>query len=175
MRRVLGFARDERGVAAVEFALTGPIFFALVMGIVELAFFFFAWSSLDAGLVEASRIVRTGSIRDTAGGAQADAFKRALCDAVVLPECTARMVIDVRVQSNFSSATATASPADASAGNVQFATGKPLSVMSARAFYRMPNVFAGFFFETMKQSDGNLYISTLNIFRNEPYYINDFY
>ncbi|MCB1883165.1 MAG: pilus assembly protein [Geminicoccaceae bacterium] len=169
MRRFLRFARDEKGVAAVEFALTGPIFFALIMALTELGFFFFAWGSLDAGLVEAARFVRTGGIHGTAAGVQASAFKQAVCDAVLLPECETRLIVDMRAQGSFASAATMASTADAAAGNVQFTAGTPLSIMSARIFYRMPNVFAGFFFKNAREADGNVYLSAMTIFRNEPY------
>jgi Flp pilus assembly protein TadG len=49
-RRMRGFLRDRGGTAAVEFALFSPVFFALMVGAVDLGGMIFARFSLDSAV-----------------------------------------------------------------------------------------------------------------------------
>ncbi|PWC52789.1 TadE/TadG family type IV pilus assembly protein [Azospirillum sp. TSO22-1] len=54
MRRRL--MRDERGAAAVEFALVFPVFIAMLIAIIELATFFWTRNTLQFAAEEAARL-----------------------------------------------------------------------------------------------------------------------
>lgn len=44
--RVLNLLRDEKGVSAVEFALVGPVFLALLLGVIQCSLLVFTQASL---------------------------------------------------------------------------------------------------------------------------------
>jgi len=52
--------RDRRGASAVEFALVGPVFFALIFAIVETGIHLLRQSMFDEAVAVASRAVYTG-------------------------------------------------------------------------------------------------------------------
>ena len=54
------FARDARGVAAVEFALIGPVMLILLIGVFETASLIFAKWSLESAAYDAARYGSTG-------------------------------------------------------------------------------------------------------------------
>ncbi|RZA23118.1 MAG: pilus assembly protein, partial [Proteobacteria bacterium] len=51
---------DQKGSAAIEFALIAPVFFALLMGIIEGGLVYVSQATLQNGVSEMSRLVRTG-------------------------------------------------------------------------------------------------------------------
>ena len=59
-----GLARDESGSAAVELALGLPILLATIMGIFEVANFFFVSAAVENAVLHASRFGITGSTTD---------------------------------------------------------------------------------------------------------------
>jgi Flp pilus assembly protein TadG len=70
----------ERGVAAVEFAIVGPLFLMLLLAIFELGYMVFVQSVLDSSARTAARLVRTGQAQ--AGGNAETDFETALCNGV---------------------------------------------------------------------------------------------
>jgi len=71
---------NQDGATAIEFAILGVPFFALLFGILEIAVLFFITSTTHHAVAEVSRQVRTGEFQSTGGGA--DEFKEAICDAM---------------------------------------------------------------------------------------------
>src|SRR5262245_33153940 len=69
--------RDERGSAAVEFAIIAPVFFFLMFVIAETALVFIAEQVLDNAVFETARLIRTGQVQQ-AGMSKAD-FKAQVC------------------------------------------------------------------------------------------------
>ena len=61
--RLRTLARDERGVTALEFGLVGPLFFALMFGIISVGFYFFTTFTLENGVEDAARLIRTGQMQ----------------------------------------------------------------------------------------------------------------
>jgi len=59
--------RDERGTSAIEFAIVGPVFIALVIGAIYLCMALFALGSLHYAVEEGARCA---SIQPTIGGVQ---------------------------------------------------------------------------------------------------------
>jgi Flp pilus assembly protein TadG len=92
------FRRNRRGSVAIEFALIGPIFFALLFAIVETAMMFFASQVLETGTQDSARLLFTHQAYDT--GMDETAFKTDLCSRVaVLFSCTgnlANLYVDVK-------------------------------------------------------------------------------
>lgn len=80
-RRFLRLIRkDKQGATAIEFALLGIPFAALLFGIVEISVLFFMSSTVHHAVSEVSREIRTGEFQSTGGGAAE--FKTAICSAM---------------------------------------------------------------------------------------------
>jgi len=56
----------RRGANAIEFGLTMPVFFAMIMGVIDFGYYFGAQAILDAAVLEGTR---EGAITDPASGA----------------------------------------------------------------------------------------------------------
>ncbi len=57
--------RDERGSAAIEFAIIAPVFFFLMFVIAETALIFIAEQVMDNAVFETARLIRTGQVQDS--------------------------------------------------------------------------------------------------------------
>ncbi len=80
-RGILSSLRKNRdGTTAIEFAILGIPFMALLFGIVEISVLFFVTSTTHHAVSEVSRQVRTGEFQASGGGA--DEFKEAVCAAM---------------------------------------------------------------------------------------------
>lgn len=86
--------RSERGVAAIEFALLAPIFFAIMFAIIETALVFFADMLLQNALLDNSRTIRTGAaLQNSVSYSQ---FKTDICDdALILTSCSDNLKLQV--------------------------------------------------------------------------------
>lgn len=72
--------QSNSGTTALEFALLGIPFVALLFGIVEISVLFFMSSTVHHAVAEVAREIRTGEFQNTGGGA--DEFKAAICSAM---------------------------------------------------------------------------------------------
>lgn len=63
MRRAGVFCRAQSGATAIEFALVVTPFLMMIFGIINSATYFFTVNSLDKGVHDASRQIRTGEFR----------------------------------------------------------------------------------------------------------------
>ena len=77
---VKSFRRDNKGTTAIEFAILGIPFVALLFGIVELAVLFFVQSTTQHAMETVAREVRTGEFQSTGG--DANDFKDKVCAAM---------------------------------------------------------------------------------------------
>ncbi len=69
---------NERGSAAIEFALVALPFFLFVLGLLGIGLYFFTVSSLEHGAESAARQVRTGQAQKS--GLTVGNFKQLVCD-----------------------------------------------------------------------------------------------
>lgn len=77
-RNVAGWLRNERGSAAVEFAIVAIPFFLFFLGIIGMGLYFYTDSALEHGVSAAARKIRTGQAQKdalTVGG-----FRQLACD-----------------------------------------------------------------------------------------------
>lgn len=79
-RRHKAWARSDQGSAAIEFAFVAPIFFALMLGILEIGVMMFAQFALQNSVMDAARMIRTGQAHTTALLIQ---------DKIDVPKCAA--------------------------------------------------------------------------------------
>lgn len=78
------FCRDQKGVAALEFALLAPIFFLLLLALIDLSIFFATHSIVDDSVESAARAVRVGLLQNDKDGTQ---FRAVLCKRLFFVSC----------------------------------------------------------------------------------------
>ncbi len=162
--------RDNSGSAAIEFAFVAPVFFALLLGIIEGGVMFFGQAALSNATQDAARLIRTGQVQGTTSQAQ---FTQDICNGIsVLLDC-ANLQVDVQnYPSGFT--TGQTSPTDASgnllAGQNRYNTGGPCDVVIVRAFYKY-TIVTPVITSFLAGTTGNnfSYLTAAAAFRNEPY------
>ncbi|HZP21535.1 MAG TPA: TadE/TadG family type IV pilus assembly protein [Bauldia sp.] len=165
------FRRDQSGATAVEFGLLALPFFALLMAIIQVAMVFFATQAMETGVLNASRLIRTGQAQQQSMSAAT--FKQKICDAagILFVNCTSNLVLDVRTYSTFGSVDL-APPVDSN-GNLittwTFSPGSGSSIVVVRAFYEWPVWSKLLSFNLSNLNDGNHLIAAVTAFRNEPF------
>jgi Flp pilus assembly protein TadG len=121
------WVKSDQGSAAIEFAFVAPIFFALMLGVIEIGVMTFAQFALQNAVTDAGRLIRTGQAQNTntaaapkcVGGTdpgnygsgatgQQNWFQGQICCGVspLIPDdlCTANLVVTVAsTSSGFSS------------------------------------------------------------------------
>ena len=186
MRRVTlnnAFLRNERGAIPVEFALIGPVFFALTLSIVEFGVLYARFNVIESSIEETARIMRTGRTFMTASPActnEAACFEEHFCDGVdELVKCEPGLNFnyDVVAYATFQELAADTAPllCPSDSGGSQVGTPPPYnagvssSIMRIRVCYELPaiNPYLGFSFP--KAGSGNLKFLKTTIFANEPY------
>jgi Flp pilus assembly protein TadG len=86
MQTKKNFAKSEEGTTLIEFAMLAPVFFMLVMGLIEFVLFQYKAYTLNFIVYEAARNLQTGEVQ-TAADMEA-AFKDEMCShAGVLMDC----------------------------------------------------------------------------------------
>ena len=170
MRR---FWRNQRGVAAVQFAFIAPLFFCLLFAIIEVALIFFAGQTLETATQDTARLILTGQAQD-AGDTQTT-FKNSLCGNIIaLFNCQSGIYIDVKSYSSFSSIpNPLPAPIDGS-GNFStsgftYSPGNPGDVVVVRVFYQWPIFVSTLGFNVANLTGGLYLLSSAAVFRNEPY------
>lgn len=72
------FARDDSGATAIEFAAVATPFLMLVFALIGVAFYFFIMNSMEKGMDQTGRLVRTGQAQQTEMTVQQ--FRQSICD-----------------------------------------------------------------------------------------------
>ena len=172
-----GFARDERGVTAIEFGILAVPFLTIILATLETAIMFLGMQVLDSALEDATRMVRTG--RAQSAGYDATTLRNYMCDYTfrlfncnsiqlrveVLPDFGS-VVINPVVQTctpavNPTTCTFNTPPA--------YNAGTARQVVQVSAYYRWPLMFAIPWFSLKNQPDNYFLMSAIRVFRNEPF------
>lgn len=89
------FARACGGNAAIEFAIVGPPFLLLLIGIFETAAITFVTAHIESSVQDSGRQIRTGAVQASADPLAT--FENLLCDQLEpIVTCDERLIIDVR-------------------------------------------------------------------------------
>jgi Flp pilus assembly protein TadG len=172
------FWSDRGGVTAVEFALVGPPFIVLLIGLVEVTISYFASIALENGLETVARQIRTGEVQTQ--GLTAAEFKSKLCDQVspIIP-CDANLYVDARVFTDFGSTETPPPPLDPVTHKINpaftFDPGTAGSIVLVRAFYvwSINTPLLGSLLGNMTADDGStntdMLLGSAAVFRNEPF------
>ena len=171
LTRRSGFVRSADGATAVEFALVGAPFIALIAAIFQVGLIIYATQSLQTATAAASRLVLTGQAQTQ--NMTASDFGQAVCDDAKLFTCSGLMV-DVRTYSSFSGAD-TSMPAlsyDAH-GNVnnqwQYNPGGPGDIVVMRVMYQWPVFMGPLALNLSNLGNGYRLLMATSAFKNEPY------
>ena len=166
------FARDERGVTAIEFGILALPFFTIILAIIQTAIMFLATQVLDSALEDASRRVRTG---EAAGYSLTD-FRNYMCGYTFnLLDCS-KILLKSKVITNFGSVDLNPSIETCDTTTCTFSTtyegfepGAGRSVVQVSAYYRYPLIVVLPYFNLRNQPDNFRLISAIRVFRNEPF------
>jgi Flp pilus assembly protein TadG len=141
-----GFARADRGAAAVEFAIISIPLIALLLATFQTAVVLFAAQVLESATEAAARQIMTGQAQSS--NLTQSQFRNLICPpssggtpaANALPkliDCT-KLIVDVRVASNFSSAD-TSKNVFLTPAQAQFSPGGPNTINVVRVMYQLPS------------------------------------
>jgi Flp pilus assembly protein TadG len=178
-----------RGAVGIEFAFIAPVFFLLLMGIIETGIMFYSQNTLNLSVQNASRLVRTGSAQGTAyataskcsGSGVTDAytssqawFKDQICCGIssLLTDCSGSLNVSVQ---NYTSGFGTSlSNSTDSSGNLQALTdaynpGAACNVVLVRATYSWTVATPIMTWFLSNMAGGKHLLSATTAFRNEPY------
>jgi Flp pilus assembly protein TadG len=172
--RMRAFARDERGVTAIEFGVLALPFFTVIFAILQTAIMFLTSQVLDSALEDASRKVRTGE----ASGYTIAQFRTLVCDSTYsLIDCSqiqlrsevisgfANIVTTVPQSCNLATCTWTSGWQNYDSGS----TGVCRQVVQVSAYYRYPLIVVLPYFNLKNQPDNYRLLGATRVFRNEPY------
>jgi Flp pilus assembly protein TadG len=180
-----------RAVAGIEFAFIAPIFFTLLLGILETGILFYAQNTLQFSTQTASRLVRTGSAQATdygaaarcaggaggsgAGGAYASSqewFKDQICCGIsgLMSDCPDDLHVEVQSYASGSAFGDFTNSTDAN-GNLQpvadvYNPGSPCDVVLLRATYSWTVVTPVLSWFLVNMSNSQHLLSATTAFRN---------
>lgn len=175
--------------AGIEFAFLAPVFFTLLLGIVETGIIFYAQNTLAFATQTTGRLVRTGSAQSTAyataakcsGSAVVGAYSSSLqwykdqvCCGIsnLMTDCTNALHVNVQNYSN-GFGTNFSNSIDAS-GNLlavsdNYSPGNPCDVVLVRATYNWSVITPVLSYFLVNMAGGQHLLSATTAFRNEPY------
>jgi len=164
--------RDSRKAsAAMEFAIIAPVFFILLMGIIENGVIYFAGSTLQYATDTAARLVRTGQAQ--ASSMTQAQFRTNICNNISpILACDTNLQIDLEAYSgyggaSFSNPITAGGTLDPSLTNYQ--VGSACNVVLVRAFYTW-KVLTPILSQFLTNISGGYHLITATAaFRNEPF------
>lgn len=176
------FARDERGVTAVEFGILAIPFFTIILATMQTALVYFAAQVLDSALEDATRLVRTGQAQNGTTYGSTTALRNYMCGYTfnLFGDCS-DIKLDVTVISDFNSITSDPiedCPIDPITHVATTCTlappptyngGAKQQIVQVRAYYRYPLVIVLPYFNLKNQPDNYRLIGALRVFKNEPF------
>jgi Flp pilus assembly protein TadG len=189
MRIVRRLARDSIGAVAVEMAMVGPLFFLLLVTILDLGLLLTNQSLLEGAARDAARLIRTGQVQTATS--PITTFQNLLCSdmssVMSAAQCAANITFEVQTFSSFGSVSFTPCVLNANqtgTGTVcTFTPGSGGDIVGVKAVYNRPFIipwvggclsggscWAGVG-TTSGSNPGTGYVTLVStvIFRNEPF------
>jgi Flp pilus assembly protein TadG len=165
-------ARRQDGTAAIEFAIVGGPFIALLAAIMQTALVFFAGRILDNAVFETGRLLLTGQAQ-TAKLSQAN-FAQDVCAQLPLFFDCSKLMVDVQSASSFATAnTAVPTLTFNEAGQVtntwQYQPGGPGAIVVMRVMYQWPIFLGPLGAGLANLPNGHRLLMSAAAFKNEPY------
>jgi Flp pilus assembly protein TadG len=170
-KAVSRFRRNQRGSAAVEFALVAPLFFALLFAIIETGMVFLASQSLETALQDSARMIMTGQAQTSA--LTKETFKKdVVCTHVsLLFDCTNGIYVDVQSYPSGFASVSISDPITSGnfVDNTKYSPGGPGDIVVVRLFYQWPLFVTGLGYNIANLSGSKRLLSATAAFKNEPY------
>lgn len=174
------FLRNTKGMAAVEFAMVAPAFFALFFSIMEVGWVFYSEGVAERAKKEATRMIRTGQIQQISNENDPEAQRKAVYAQVcklakIFGPCSDVLTVDVVTFDNFAQLAADQTEvicqnsAQDLRDQLSFDPGTDDSIVRVRIciLYNTLNPAIGL---SLKQTSGEKdRIIAQHIFRNEPF------
>lgn len=163
------FARDRRGVTAIEFAMLALPFFALILAIFETSLIFLGELTLDNAVDRVARQVRTGEISKAKMSEQD--FSKAICGRVeFLMDCS-KLKIDLANYSDFAAIPAGAPIKNGDIDSSAFGYAPPASetIASLRVYYKWPVTTDIMRKYLSDMADGSHLLVGMAAFKTEPF------
>jgi Flp pilus assembly protein TadG len=163
---------DDSGAAAVEFALVGVPFLALLVAIFQTGIVFLASRVLDEVVTQAGRYILTGQAQ-TSDMSQS-AFAAFVCNnSFALFSCS-NLMINVQNYSSFAGAnTSTPTLTFDAQGHVSnvwtWSPGNPGDIVVVQLIYQWPILLGPLGFNLANLANGNRLLVSTAVFKNEPY------
>ncbi|MEO0327878.1 MAG: TadE/TadG family type IV pilus assembly protein [Pseudomonadota bacterium] len=167
LRQFLFFKKDRKGATAVEFALIGVPFFALIFAIIESALFFFVNQYLETSIDDVTRLFRTGQLNQAT---TEDEFREALCGRMtVLITCNG-LRTEIQVAMEFNNLENPKQPkSNGDLEDNEFTAPGPVQILQVSAQYKWP-VYTNFAAPLVSSGSGNYaLIQVVAVTRTEPY------
>lgn len=172
------FARDDRGVTAVEFGILAIPFFTIIFAILETTMVFFANQVLDSAVEDASRMIKTG--RAQAAGYNMTNFRELMCGYTfgLFGAGCENVMLKVQKISNFSASSTGTSVQTCDYTDTKtcewtitqdFEAGAGRDVIQVFAYYRWPLLINLPYFNFKNQPDSYRLLGATRVFRNEPF------
>lgn len=167
-RVVRRFRTAEDGATAIEFAMLGLPFFALLMAIIETALLFFAGQYLESSVDQVARMVRTGQLDETLTQAE---LRQEICDsASILFNCDA-LNIDMQVVARFADLGDRPAPEEGKLNPdaFGFTAAGPTEIVMLTVMSEWP-IYTHYLQKYLSDLDSkNALLTTVAVFRTEPY------
>lgn len=171
-----GLANDEAGTTAIEFAIVAAPFLMFIFALIGCAFYFFVLSSVEKGMDQASRLVRTGQAASS--NMTVDQFKEKICDSAGNWVRCNKLQVFVNRFDDWASVTPQACVDDnktvisnSAPGGSPIATyaGSASDIVIVTACYKWDLTSKIPFLKIGNMDDGSFMLQTATAFRSEPY------
>ena len=162
------FLRTSSGATAVEFAMVGPPFIALLYAILQTALVFFAQQVLQTATQQAARLIMTGQAQS--GNYTAAQFQQAVCNnATSLFSCSG-IYVNVQTFSSFSNVTMLNPIVNGkfSSSGMSYSPGGTGDIEVVQVFYQWPVYSGPLGFNLSNTTTGTNVLVATAAFRNEP-------
>ena len=167
-RLMRSFALSDRGVTALEFALLGPVFFAIIGATIETALTFFAGYALDTAVIDSSRLIRTGQLTRVAS---AQDYRTEVCGQLYgMFDCD-ELRISVKEFTSF----APSDPVEETSGawlmpvDQNLPQFKPSTSYFIEAYYKWPTFANIPGLNAGQTADGKRLLATAHVIQTEPF------
>jgi hypothetical protein len=173
--RLRRLTRNEDGTTAVEFAIVSAPFFMFIFVLVACAFYFFVMNSVEKGMDQSSRLIRTGQA--VSDKMTVDQFKQKICDGAGHWVTCNKLQVFVQHYADWASVQPdpcvrnnvvilNTAPGDSL---IAIYSGTASDIVIVTACYKWDFTAKFPFFKFGNMSDGSLMMQTATSFRSEPY------
>jgi Flp pilus assembly protein TadG len=169
--RPVGFLRDRRAAAAVDFALVLLPFLMVLMTMINSALVLLAGQVLQTAATNAARLVLTGQAQNA--NDTAAQFKSGICASLtVMFNCANNLYVDVESFSSFSTISlpsATNANGTVNSGAFGYSPGNPGDIVVVRLIYQWPIIASALTVGLASSANSTNTLVATVAFRNEPY------